>query len=191
MSLTVRDDIRLAGRVLRYHTWPHIRQQTVAEHTWQVLRILLVIWPEPSPQLVRYVVGHDVGEITVGDPPYPIKANNPVLKSEMDRLEGEAQDELFREWLLGDVPELTEDERWAFKMAEFIEMWEWGWEEELLGNRFASRVRERCESVVIDRTNEALYGGSSSPSVRHPTRGPVADRVQEYWRRRTRAWGEA
>lgn len=190
MSLTVRDDIRLAGRVLRYHTWPHVRQQSVAEHTWQVLRILYAIWPEVPSHVVRYVMGHDVGELTVGDPPYPIKANNPVLKTEMDRIEGEAQDELFENWMLGDVPELTETERWAFKLAEFIEMWEWGWEEELLGNRFARKVRERCEAVVIQRMNEALHG-EGSPSRRHPVHGPIADRVQEYWRLRTRMWRDA
>lgn len=190
MSLAVRDDMRLAGRVLRYHTWPHIRPQTVAEHTWQVLRILYAIWPDVPSHVVRYVVGHDVGEITVGDPPYPIKANNSVLKTEMDRIEGEAQDELFAGWMLGDVPELTEDERWAFKIAEFIEMWEWGWEEELLGNRFAIKVKERCVSVVIDRMNEAL-APNRQPRDRHPVRGPIADRVQDYLRRRDRLWRDA
>lgn len=191
MSIEVRNDIRLAGRVLRYHTWPHIRQQSVAEHTWQVLRILLAIWPDAPPHVIRYVMGHDVGELTVGDPPYPIKANNPVLKTEMDRIEGEAQDELFEEWMLGEVPDLTEDERWAFKIAEFIEMWEWGWEEELLGNRFAVRVRERCEAVVIQRMNDALHGEDRQPSSRHPVRGPIADRVGEYWSLRTRMWRDA
>lgn len=186
MSLAVRDDIRLAGRVSRYHTWPHIREQSVAEHTWQVLRILFAIWPDVPTHVVRYVVGHDVGELTVGDPPYPIKANNPVLKTEMDRIEGDAQEDLFLRWMLGAVPDLSETERWAFKLAEFLEMWEWGWEEELLGNRFAIRVRERCRDVALKNFIEPVaLIGEGDP------RFPICLQAVRYIDKREELWGKA
>lgn len=194
MALAVRDDIRLAGRVIRYSTWPHIRQQSVAEHSWQLLRIVIAIWPDVPAHVMRYIVTHDVGEITTGDLPYPIKANNPVLKAEVDRLEHTAQQELCVGWMLGDAVQLTDDEAWAVKLAEFIEMWEWGWEEELLGNRFAALVRERCENVVVARTNDGLYGESDDsgrPTGRHPWRGPIAERAEDYRFKRRLLWNRA
>lgn len=187
VSLAVRDDIRLAGRVSRWHTWPHIREQSVAEHTWQVLRILMAIWPGVLPgRLTAYVVAHDIGEIRVGDPPYPIKADNPVLKREMDRLEGEAQGELCADWMLDCPPSLTETERFAFKLAEFIEMWEWGWEEELLGNRFAIKVKERCLDVAMKKFIEPHRGELADSS-----RAIIASKALSYIALRTKKWIDA
>lgn len=158
-ALQVRDDARLAGRVIRYHTWPHIRQQSVAEHSWQLLRILIKIWTAVPARVTSYVVRHDVGELTTGDAPYPVKADNPILGAEMNRVEAEGLQLQIAAGFLADSPELTVEEKWAVKLAEFIEMWEWGLEEQLLGNQFAKLVAQRCHAVVVKRIDEALASG--------------------------------
>ena len=183
MTIQVRDDARLAGRVLRYHTWPHIRPQTVAEHSWQVARILMAITP-PSwwGALLPHAIVHDVGEIVTGDLPYPIKANNPTLGQLLDRIEHTAADEICDVW--GMRPPLRADEweehhRFAFKLAEFIEMWEWGMEEALLGNKFAVKVAERCRAVVKERLSD------------HSQLQEVRDAALSYVRQREELWNNA
>lgn len=147
----VRDDGRLAGRVLRYHTWPHIKEQSVAEHSWQLLRILCLIWPEVPAHVMKYVVDHDCGELTTGDAPFPVKRDNPVLAKEMNRVEQEGLELQIEAGFLAHSPLISEMERWAVKLAEFIEMWEWALEEQMMGNRFARLVASRCEAAIWER----------------------------------------
>lgn len=149
MSLAIRDDARLAGEVIRYHTWPHIRQQSVGEHSWQVCRILLAIAPEHCGVLLPHAVVHDIGEIGTGDVPYPVKANNAELGRMFDELEHATADEICAMWMLPTpIREWDKTLRWTFKLAEFIEMWEWGLEELYRGNEFARKVADRCIAVV-------------------------------------------
>jgi len=161
MSLAIRDDARLAGEVIRYHTWPHTRQQSVGEHSWQVCRILMSIAPAPYwVKLLPHTVTHDIGEIGTGDVPYPVKANNPELGRLFDELEHETVEELCDKWGLPSPVTLTPQERWVFKLAEFIEMWEWGLEELQRGNQFARKVADRCREVI-----SKMLAGSQDESV--------------------------
>lgn len=141
----------MAGRVLRYHTWPHIKEQSIAEHSWQLLRILLVIWPTAPAHVMSYVVRHDVGELTTGDAPFPVKKDNLVLAVEMNRIEEQGLQLQIEGGFLADSPDINAQEKWAVKLAEFIEMWEWALEELMLGNQFARLVAQRCESAVWER----------------------------------------
>lgn len=182
-ALAVRNDARLAGRVARYHTWPHIKEQSVAEHSWQLLRILLVIWPTAPAHVLAYIVRHDCGELTTGDAPYPVKANNPVLGAEMNRIEEEGLQLQIDAGFLYLGPDVDLDEKWAVKLAEFIEMWEWGAEELLMGNQFARLVAQRCIKVAIERINN--MEGAQDPS---PAMVEVARRAKDYISKRKQLW---
>ena len=149
MSLKIRDDIRLAGQVMRYHTWPHLRQQSVGEHSWQVARILLSIAPGHIG-LLKHAILHDIGEIGVGDVPYPVKTQNDLLGNLFNDIEEGVIEELCGRWNIHSGHHLTDQERWVFKLAEFIEMWEWGLEEVIRGNKFAQLVAERCREKISD-----------------------------------------
>lgn len=183
MALQVRNDARMAGRVLRWHTWPHIRPQTVAEHSWQLLRILICIWPEVPAHVMSYVVRHDCGEIKTGDAPYPVKADNPDIAEGMNRVEEEALVELEQAGFLAFGPDVTDDEKWVVKLAEFIEMWEWGAEEMLLGNQFARLVAKRCEKVAKDRISTARFNCSDGDLM-----FDAAVRAEEYMHKRKTLW---
>lgn len=138
------NDPRRALQVTRYHTWPRLRDQSVGEHSAQVMRILLAIHPEAPRHMLVHCIVHDIGEERTGDPPYPVKRDNPLFKKESDRIEREAHLSMCVPWLLPAPQCLTEDERAIFKLAEFIEMWEWGLYEMNLGNNYARLVVKRC-----------------------------------------------
>jgi 5'-deoxynucleotidase YfbR-like HD superfamily hydrolase len=151
----VRDitmNLRFAGLVKRYHTWPVLREQTVAEHTWHVLRIYDKLFGLPSVEVVRAIMYHDVGEVRTGDAPFPAKRDNPDLKKAYDRVESE-----HRLKLLGADPELavSENDLRKLKICDLVEMWEFGMEEYLKGNNLAI--------PIIDRTKQFALGLCDSP----------------------------
>jgi 5'-deoxynucleotidase YfbR-like HD superfamily hydrolase len=129
---------------MRYHTWPHIHEQTVGEHSMQVMRIILALYPEAPRHLLIHCMTHDVGEMVSGDPPYPVKRNNADLKKICDRIERDAHLSMCLPWALPGPQVLTEEEHDVFKLAEFIEMAEWGIDEVRLGNTEGLEVIDRC-----------------------------------------------
>jgi hypothetical protein len=148
----VRIDTRLAGQLTRYHTWPKIHNQSIGEHSWQILRIYSSVVDAIDPGFVLYTVFHDIGEHTTGDMPYPIKRDNPDLQSIMTRLEIGSMLRQMAYW--GSIPthEINSDNMRLFKQIELMEMAEWGMDEVCLGNSHGYTVADRCL--------RALYGYS-------------------------------
>ena len=156
MKNWTREDVltnsRLAGQVERYHTWPTIRKQTVAEHTWQILRIYLELFGVDA-DVWKYILHHDSGEIRTGDLPFPLKSQNPDLKKIMDDLE----DDALAAMGVGTIP-LTSEQKWRIKVCDLLEMLEFGLQEMVLGNRLAepiikgtsSNLRQLCENMEMD-----------------------------------------
>lgn len=158
-------DPRRAGRVARYHTWPHIREQTVAEHSWQVARIVRAVWPAAPLDLIYYCLFHDLGEVAAGDPPYPAKRMNPDLAREHAKIERSTYLAMAVPWGLPPIY-IDEDslEYLVFRAAHYIEMWEWALDEIALGNQNASLVARRCAAAMgvaivrVQDREEALAG---------------------------------
>lgn len=171
MSIQVRTDPRLAGEVLRYHVWPHIRQQSVGEHCWQLLRLTLKLWPEVPKHVMEYIVHHDTGEIAVGDIPFPVKRNNPALKQIMDELEQKALADMSLS-----LPKLSDIEHRTLKYIELLEMAEWGMGELRRGNEFARLVMDRCLRAMDDMA----WGGSIPDSIVMASAEYVAWRKKEW-----------
>ena len=142
----VRSDPRRGGDVIRYHTWPTIRPQIVASHSWNVVRILVSIWPHAPREAILYAQFHDTPEVGTGDVPYPVKHDNPVLKLEMDRLEDETAADMGLLHHLGGVGDFWKR---RIKICDCIEMWEFGMDEVHMGNRFAEPIVERMRGNVM------------------------------------------
>jgi len=68
-----------SGLVRRWHCNPDLAHtgQSNAAHQWGVAMIILAQHPNPSAALIRAALCHDVGEMVVGDLPYPFKKANP------------------------------------------------------------------------------------------------------------------
>lgn len=152
-------DPRRAGEVTRFHTWRVNRPQSVAEHCWNVARVLLAIWPDAPPRMVRHALFHDIGEVATGDLPYPVKKDNPQVGSAMDRLEIDAHLRMSTGWSLPPPSYPEGDERVIFKTAEYLEGMEWALDEVYSGNKFATLVMERWE-VALQRVMAELAGSA-------------------------------
>jgi 5'-deoxynucleotidase YfbR-like HD superfamily hydrolase len=132
--------------VRRYHTWPVIRQQTVGEHSWNVARMYYEMFGELPEHVSVYIIYHDVPELKVGDPPYPIKKDNPLLKKEMDRLEDVALAEMGIT-----LPHLKHYEKLRVKLCDAIDCWEYANEELAMGNTTMTVVVDRIKQFVQEQ----------------------------------------
>ena len=134
---------RLSGGVMRYSSWPTIQQQTVADHTWQKLRIYHGIWGAPDAAMFEHILFHDGAEVSVGDIPFPCKAENPDLKEVHGKLESKMLEEIH-----GYTDLMTEAEAWKLKVCDLIEMWEFGIVERVLGNKLGEPIELRTHNAV-------------------------------------------
>jgi 5'-deoxynucleotidase YfbR-like HD superfamily hydrolase len=152
----VRLDTRLAGQIRRYHTWPIIGQQTIAEHTWQMLRIYMcVAMPTKiNPAVVFRMMFHDVGEHSTGDLPFPVKRDNPALKAEVNMLEERSYATQLDYWdaLHHAKMLVTSEEEVLIKQIEMIEMAEFGMDQVCFGNQHVFIVANRCLQAVYKIT---------------------------------------
>lgn len=148
----IRLDTRLAGQLRRYHTWPIIGEQTIAEHTWNVMRIYMSVCEDIDPKVVYYIQFHDIGENAVGDLPFPVKRDNQSLKEVVDNIEDISRVmqleywDAFREVFLG------EENKTLCKSIELIEMAEFGLDQMNLGNHHGCIIADRCLHSVYDRS---------------------------------------
>lgn len=140
----MRRSIRLSGLVERYHTHPTITRQSVAEHTWQVLRIYIEIFGAPSPGATVAIMYHDSPEIATGDAPFPVKSNYPMLKTVLAAIE---YDTYIRMGIV--MPTLDSSLVSRIKVCDLLEMWEFGKHEVMLGNQYA-------HSIVADTMYAAM-----------------------------------
>lgn len=147
----VRLDIRLSGQIKRFHTWPIVGQQTIAEHCWQILRIYLSIVNEIDPHMVRHICFHDIGETYVGDLPYPVKSDNPMLKNQLDHMEQISHHSQLKFWDAFRVAFLTDQDKVLFKQMELIEMAEFGMDQVCFGNSHGLIIADRCLRAVYEQ----------------------------------------
>lgn len=160
MSRISREQIKrsrnLAGYVQRYHTWPTITKQTVAHHQWRVTTLLVEVFGPVRFEVIYYALWHDGGELFAGDTPFQVK----VLIPNMREATRAAEDHGLS--LIGiKLPELSGLELAQIKIADLLEMHEYGRMEMNLGNSFAEPVMHDtlnlARKVAADNgLNEAL-----------------------------------
>ena len=151
----IHANARFAGQVLRYHTWPVHRQQSVGEHTWQVMRIWSELWgPMMSEAVSAFILWHDAGELVTGDLPFPVKARNPDLKSKIDELEDQAVYVMG-----GPAPSdsaISHEDSVRVKICDLLEMYEFGLCEVQMGNQFAKPIVDDIAASVTDMVGRLL-----------------------------------
>lgn len=127
----IRCVARFAGQIKRYHTWPTIHTQTIAEHSYHILRIWSQVWGRPSPEVTLHAIWHDCGEMSTGDVPYPNKLRHPELKEITDHMEVEQLEKYGIE-----LPELDTVDKRRFKITDLLEMFEYCLMETRMGNTY-------------------------------------------------------
>ena len=142
---------RFAGMVQRYHTWPTIKQQSVGEHSWQMMRIWYAIWGKMPPDVSSYILWHDAGELVTGDPPFPFKSKNTELKALFDIQENAAVRDMG-----GEVTPLSSYQLVLVKVCDILEMWEFGLVELKMGNVLAQPIIEDTRNAVESKYDTIL-----------------------------------
>jgi Predicted hydrolases of HD superfamily len=121
--------------VKRYHAWPTTTQQTVAHHSWRVATLLVEIFGMPRAEVLYFALWHDGGELFAGDVPYQVKVSVPGMSEMMDAAERRGLE------MLGiQLPELIPMERAQVKIADIMEMHEFGQMEVTMGNQYGKPV---------------------------------------------------
>ena len=133
----------LAGRVIRYHGWPVLHRQSVGEHSHRVASIFVELWGIPRSEILYYILHHDSGELWSGDVPFGAKRASPDLKESINKAE-----EVGLEKLGITLPSLSSEEFIQFKIADILEMFEFGLIERFMGNRLALPIIEKTEEAI-------------------------------------------
>jgi 5'-deoxynucleotidase YfbR-like HD superfamily hydrolase len=157
--------IREAGHTKRCHGTPTIGQQTVAEHSYHVAMLCIELSPnhEPSANLLKAALYHDLPEHVTGDVPSPAKWASQQLAAGVAQLEAEFND-------LHDLNvNLTDDEMIILKYADAFELAFYCVDQMMLGNRFVKKMyhsithylgnlpfRPQAE-IIMDRLQEKYH----------------------------------
>jgi 5'-deoxynucleotidase YfbR-like HD superfamily hydrolase len=134
----------MAGRLKRYHGWPVLHTQTVGEHCARVANIYVSLFGMPRADVLFYALNHDAGELLAGDVPFGGKDKVQGLREAVERAE-----KMGLTMLGIALPELTELERRKLKIADLLEMHEFGRIEELMGNKLASPITQATLEAAL------------------------------------------
>jgi len=124
---------RRAGAIARFHTL-RVRPQSIAEHCYGVVEIILAIREVPGHALLVAALRHDVYEIFTGDTPAPAKWAHAPLRDALDGFE----EELNAVHQL--IPALEERDALLLKWADMAELVLFACEERKAGNHHAREL---------------------------------------------------
>jgi len=146
--------LRLAGGVVRCHSFPTIRKPTIAEHTWNAMMIARQLWPEDM-KVREYLQVHDLCEFDTGDTPAHAKWRWPELKRTLDVCETEAAHErgLTELFFTDDLIKIR---------AKFADWLEFAWfciDEMRLGNKFIVVEYDRILGGLMKKLDEHFDQG--------------------------------
>lgn len=124
--------VREGGSVIRGHGIKQgVYTYTVGQHSYDVLSIILLLHPNPSAQLIKAALWHDVPERWTGDSPAPIKWRNPILREQLAKEEKVITDHF-------DLPsehDLPLAEKAWLKGADMLELKMWCTDQRALGSQ--------------------------------------------------------
>jgi len=145
--------------MIRYNNVPHIIDESVASHSFQVSIICISLYEEYKPKIkslnlekmLLMAMLHDIPEISTGDIPYLCKKNNENLKltldlieiDEMKKIVPEKYFKIFAKYIKKDCPEAV-----LVKLADTISSKIYADEEVKAGNSNLIRVIKESKSGI-------------------------------------------
>lgn len=111
---------RSGSSVRRWHTRRVHREETVGEHTANVLALVFALSvTNPSAALIAATLQHDIAEQWTGDVPATAKWDSPELKTALDELE----DRKLMEHCMSPLSvQLTKKEKLVLKWADMLDL---------------------------------------------------------------------
>jgi 5'-deoxynucleotidase YfbR-like HD superfamily hydrolase len=171
-------DIRTGGDTRRCHGIKHSDDYSVSRHTWGVLVLLDVLYPDKFSRLARYALYHDVPEAWMGDIPATTKNYSPDVKRVCDDLEKKIFD-----WLqLPADSELTGEDALALKSCDRLELYFWAKEQVWSGNLHAQCIIRQLDIFFEERPLEGpafyLYLEMVNGNYEHRTDGIIQEMLK-------------
>lgn len=144
--------IREAGHVRRCHALVTIGDHyNVAYHSWNATALLLLLNPNPSMNLVKATMFHDIGERYAGDVPAPVKWDYPLFRKVYNELE-----RTITTAMLGEELQLTEDEANWLAAVDALEFFLYCKDQQNLGNQHILRALDNIVGVLQDSPVEPV-----------------------------------
>lgn len=144
------------GQIRRFHAWPTIGQETVAEHSFSVaIMVLALTGGKGSLALLKAALYHDISEQATGDVPANVKWSHPFLKTCLDAIECDFNNT----WGLN--IELTDNDKLVLKWADMLALLHFCKSQRELGNRGMNTVFTRGVEYLrnltpVDNSKEIL-----------------------------------
>lgn len=172
----ITDNLRAAGNVERYHTWPTLKRQTVADHTYHVMRIYRTLFGTIPNHVVDHILFHDSPEVATGDIPFPVKKNNAEVRAAIETVEKqwrESQPDFVKS-----LRPTREEEEGRIKICDLLEMYEFGAYELAMGNKFAIPIIDSTYNVIAHKS-EKLSADDSLAITRYITEVRATTKIGE------------
>jgi len=128
---------REGSQVERTHTVRHIGSYSVGEHSHGVSVLLYVLHPDPSSNLLKAAIFHDLHEVHTGD--IPVFAKTDDFRS----LENSVSDILQT-----DIP-LTKREKEWLRAVDSLDLYLWCLEQKEMGNKNVERIAESVRADIM------------------------------------------
>jgi 5'-deoxynucleotidase YfbR-like HD superfamily hydrolase len=126
----------------RFHTAPTIKENTVGQHSFNMLLIAEYIYDQATPvELLRAIIYHDLHEATTGDMPWPIK-RHPAIREGIKQIEKEVNIEINATY------EVTGYYEKMLAFIDIIEAMFFLLQERRLGNRNHNKIYNRALRVA-------------------------------------------
>jgi 5'-deoxynucleotidase YfbR-like HD superfamily hydrolase len=173
--LVVASLFRSAADTKRYHTQRTLRDQTVGQHTFNMLMLVQQVAPDTRKEVLLAVMHHDLPEYFTGDMPAPIKRMHTALKVLMDELEQDLAP-LYHEF------DLTPAEWALIKWVDLMELVLFSIEELNMGNKYALSVVKNgldwlLSAAPINETASTLLEQTCAEAAKHGyTQGETHER---------------
>jgi len=154
---------RRAGRVTRYHQHTLLKTENVAEHTFGLINILMIMTDRQiTSKLLMAAMTHDQGEYVSGDIPSPIKHGLGVeFKDLLNTIEDKAMHDIHG----GTWEELSEWEYLLLKTADNLDGLLKCIEEKRMGNYTIEFIGDKY-AEYLEAQLPALGGGPAAELVR-------------------------
>lgn len=156
--------IRDAGETRRFHTWPVLRTQNIAEHSWHVTMLgwLLYGGDEPGVTMpfIMALMTHDMAECKVGDLPAPAKRamgdmfNAPGNTIGFREAWGLMEQEILSKFSMDWEKFLTDEEKRRLKLCDSMEGALYCVRERAMGNKLIAPAYMNFIHYVTDLMNE-------------------------------------
>jgi hypothetical protein len=134
--------IREAGAVRRCHTYYVIGEYNVGIHTFNMLGLTRLLWPDCRVELLWAILEHDLPERVTGDIPATTKWRGYVHEAF-----SAWEDRILEEFGMGSnhYKNLEPDEKKFLKGVDLIELWLFCKEQSQMGNKTLQAV---CDTVA-------------------------------------------